>query len=116
MDPAADFARFAAAYAAGEPQLLTLSLVGDCETPVAAFLKLRHAYGGPAFLLESVEGGAVRGRYSMIGLDPDLIWRCHRGQASLRRLCGLLPVLRRMVFSYPFLRCAKRRGCGYLCG
>ena len=86
MDPAADFARFAAAYAAGEPQLLTLSLVGDCETPVAAFLKLRHAYGGPAFLLESVEGGAVRGRYSMIGLDPDVIWRCHRGQASLRRL------------------------------
>ncbi|MBR3195028.1 anthranilate synthase component I [Bosea sp. (in: a-proteobacteria)] len=86
MDPAADFARFAAAYAAGEPQLLTLSLVGDCETPVAAFLKLRHAYKGPAFLLESVEGGAVRGRYSMIGLDPDLIWRCHRGQASLCRL------------------------------
>jgi len=86
MDPAADFARFAAAYQAGEPQLLTLSLVGDCETPVAAFLKLRHTYGGPAFLLESVEGGAVRGRYSMIGLDPDLIWRCHRGQASLRRL------------------------------
>lgn len=86
MDPAADFARFAAAYATGEPQLLTLSLVGDCETPVAAFLKLRHAYKGPTFLLESVEGGAVRGRYSMIGLDPDLIWRCQRGQASLRRL------------------------------
>lgn len=86
MDPATDFARFAAAYAAGEPQLLTLSLVGDCETPVAAFLKLRHVYKGPAFLLESVEGGAVRGRYSMIGLDPDLIWRCHRGQASLCRL------------------------------
>ena len=62
MDPTADFARFAAAYQAGEPQLLTLSLVGDCETPVAAFLKLRHAYGGPAFLLESGEGGAVRGR------------------------------------------------------
>ena len=28
-----------------------------------------------SFLLESVEGGAVRGRYSIIGLDPDLIWR-----------------------------------------
>ena len=50
-------------------------LVGDCETPVAAFLKLRHATTGPAFLLESVEGGAVRGRYSMIGLEPDLdLW------------------------------------------
>lgn len=85
MDPAADFVRFTAAYDAGEPQLLTLSLVGDCETPVAAFMKLRQAHKGPAFLLESVEGGAVRGRYSMIGLDPDLIWRCQRGQASLCR-------------------------------
>jgi anthranilate synthase component 1 len=73
---------FAAAYEAGTPQLLRQVLVGDCETPVAAFLKLRHATTGPAFLLESVEGGAVRGRYSMIGLEPDLIWRCHRGEAS----------------------------------
>ena len=31
-----------------------------------------------SFLLESVEGGAVRGRYSIIGLDPDLIWRTVR--------------------------------------
>ncbi|WP_332685261.1 anthranilate synthase component I [Bosea sp. (in: a-proteobacteria)] len=85
MAPAFDFARFAAAYDAGQPQLLTLSLVGDCETPVAAFMKLRHAGKGPAFLLESVEGGAVRGRYSMIGLEPDLIWRCHHGQAALCR-------------------------------
>jgi anthranilate synthase component 1 len=80
-----DFARFAQGYEAGEPQLLRQVLVGDCETPVAAFLKLRHAVEGPAFLLESVEGGAVRGRYSMIGLDPDLIWRCHRGTAETCR-------------------------------
>jgi anthranilate synthase component 1 len=76
---------FAVAYEAGTPQVLRQVLVGDCETPVAAFLKLRHATRGPAFLLESVEGGAVRGRYSMIGLEPDLIWRCHRGEASLCR-------------------------------
>lgn len=80
-----EFARFAERYGAGEPQLLRRVLVGDCETPVAAFMKLRHASAGPAFLLESVEGGAVRGRYSMIGLEPDLIWRCHRGTASLCR-------------------------------
>jgi anthranilate synthase component 1 len=85
MMPASDFERFAAAYDAGTPQLLTQSMVGDCETPVAAFLKLREARKGPAFLFESVEGGAVRGRYSMIGLAPDLIWRCHRGTASLCR-------------------------------
>lgn len=85
MTHAQDHERFAAAYEAGAPQLLRQVLVGDCETPVAAFLKLRHATSGPAFLLESVEGGTVRGRYSMIGLEPDLIWRCHRGEASTCR-------------------------------
>ena len=54
-------------------------------TPVAAFLKLRHGRQGAAFLLESVEGGAVRGRYSMIGLDPDLVWRCQDGVAAIDR-------------------------------
>ena len=34
-----------------------------------------------SFLFESVEGGAVRGRYSVIGLDPDLIWRTERRTA-----------------------------------
>ena len=62
------------------------TLVGDLLTPVAAFLKLRHERKGPAFLLESVEGGAVRGRFSMIGLDPDLIWRCQDGAAAIDRM------------------------------
>ena len=54
------------------------TLVADLETPVSAFLKL--AGGKPmSFLLESVEGGAVRGRYSIIGLEPDLIWRANGG-------------------------------------
>jgi anthranilate synthase component 1 len=53
-------------------------------TPVAAFLKLAH--GKPfSFLLESVEGGATRGRYSIIGMAPDLIWRCERGVALMNR-------------------------------
>jgi anthranilate synthase component 1 len=72
----------ATAYAAGTPVLLRATLVADLETPVAAFLKLRAAHDGAAFLLESVEGGAVRGRYSMIGLDPDLVWSCEGGRAS----------------------------------
>ncbi|GJD54394.1 anthranilate synthase component I [Methylobacterium dankookense] len=80
MPEASDFAAVRAAYEAGRPTLLSLTLVADLETPVAAFLKLRACQGGPAFLLESVEGGAVRGRYSMIGLDPDLIWRCRDGR------------------------------------
>ena len=38
-----------------------------------------------SFLLESVEGGAVRGRYSIIGLEPDLIWRASGAQAEINR-------------------------------
>jgi anthranilate synthase component I len=85
MITAPDFNVFKSLYDKGQPQLLRATLVGDCETPVAAFMKLRAAFKGPAFLLESVEGGAVRGRYSMIGLAPDLIWRCHHGAASVAR-------------------------------
>src|SRR5689334_16955528 len=59
------------------------------ETPVSAFLKLRFEAGGAArdnaFLLESVQGGGTRGRYSIIGLKPDLIWRCRNGQAEINR-------------------------------
>src|SRR5712692_1720739 len=75
---------FAARYAAGDPQLVWTTLVGDLETPVSAFLKL--AGGKPhGFLLESVEGGAVRGRYSIIGLEPDLIFRANGERAEINR-------------------------------
>ncbi|MER2251540.1 anthranilate synthase component I [Methylorubrum podarium] len=77
------------AYEAGRASLLGLTLVADLETPVAAFLKLKATHAGPGFLLESVEGGAVRGRYSMIGLDPDLIWRCRDGRPAIARDAGL---------------------------
>ena len=80
-----DFETFARAYEAGEAGVLRTTLVGDLLTPVAAFLKLRHERKGSAFLLESVEGGATRGRFSMIGLDPDLVWRCQDGVASIDR-------------------------------
>jgi anthranilate synthase component I len=64
-----DFARF---YQSGNAQFVSQQLVADLETPVSAYLKLKAVFGGTTFLLESVEGGAVRGRYSMIGLSPDL--------------------------------------------
>jgi anthranilate synthase component 1 len=77
---------FSAAYEAGRPQILRATLVGDLETPVSAYLKLSSAAAGaPSFLLESVEGGAVRGRYSMIGLRPDLIFRCNGPRAEVNR-------------------------------
>ena len=80
-----DFEAFSARYKVGEAGVVRATLVGDLETPVAAFLKLRQGHRGAAFLLESVEGGAVRGRYSMIGLDPDLVWRCRGGAAEIDR-------------------------------
>src|SRR5947208_10938390 len=82
IEPAA--AAFAKRYARGEAQVAWCTLVADLETPVSAFLKI--AGGRPmSFLLESVEGGAVRGRYSIIGLAPDLIWRTVGTRAEIDR-------------------------------
>ena len=75
---------FRARYEAGRPQVTHTRLVADLETPVSAFLKLR-AGARHAFLLESVEGGAVRGRYSLIGLNPDLVWKAQDGEAFINR-------------------------------
>jgi anthranilate synthase component 1 len=80
---APSFDAFAAAYEAGRPQLLRAVLVADLETTVSAYLKLAHAFAGDTFLLESVEGGATRGRYSMIGLAPDLSLRIDGASATL---------------------------------
>ena len=84
MQLAPGFEAFAAGYGAGKAALVWTSLVSDLETPVSAMLKL--ADGRPmSFLFESVEGGAARGRYSFIGLKPDLIWRCRNGRAEINR-------------------------------
>ena len=76
----------------GQSVLLTARRVDDLETPVSAYLKLA-AGGTNTFLLESVEGGAYRGRYSAIGLDPDLIWRCDGDTAEIARApaAGMAP-------------------------
>ena len=81
MPPLADFE---ARYDAGEAQLVSQKLVADLETPVSAYLKLASDKA-MSFLLESVEGGAVRGRYSIIGLAPDIIWRAHGEKAEINR-------------------------------
>jgi len=79
-----DFTAFARNYDAGRPQALHARLIADLETPVSAFLKLGEGRDN-AFLLESVQGGETRGRYSIIGLKPDLIWRCRNGKAEINR-------------------------------
>ncbi len=79
-----DFDAFRRRYDSGKAQVVSTSLVADLETPVSAMLKL--ADGRPnSFLLESVEGGSIRGRYSFIGLKPDLIWRCYGDRAEINR-------------------------------
>ena len=83
IEPSA--AAFAARYAAGEPQVVWTALVADLETPVSAFLKITKNASPMSFLLESVEGGETRGRYSIIGLEPDLIFRVSGARAELNR-------------------------------
>ncbi len=82
-----DFAEFAERYKNGEPQAVWTRLVADLETPVSAMLKLA-AHKPMSFLLESVEGGAVRGRYSVIGFAPDIIWRAEGNRAEINRTPG----------------------------
>jgi anthranilate synthase component 1 len=73
-----------AALATGRSQLLWTRIVADTETPVSAMLKL-GSEGSGAFLLESVEGGQVRGRHSLLGLDPDLVWRARGNTSEINR-------------------------------
>jgi anthranilate synthase component 1 len=79
-----DYSAFARIYDSGSAQVLYTKLIADLETPVSAFLKLGEGREN-AFLLESVQGGETRGRYSIIGLKPDLIWRCREGKAEINR-------------------------------
>ena len=79
------FSTFARNYDRGTSALVTATLIADLETPVSAFLKLSAGRAGNMLLLESVEGNAQRGRYSMIGLDPDLVWRSQGDTSEINR-------------------------------
>jgi len=76
------FEPFNSGYENGASQVVWTRLIDDLETPVSAYLKLAHGrpYG---FLFESVEGGAWRGRYSVIAMKPDLVWRCRGDSAEI---------------------------------
>ncbi|MBV6636394.1 anthranilate synthase component I [Mameliella sp. AT18] len=84
------FDGFAAAYEAGRNQVVYARLAADLDTPVSLMLKLTGA-ARDAFMLESVTGGEVRGRYSIIGMKPDLIWQCHGDQSRLNRMARFDP-------------------------
>ena len=66
-----------------KPQILTRDLNADVETPISCLLKLKKNQKY-SFLLESVEGGKLRGRYSLLGCDPDIIWEVSNNIASIK--------------------------------
>ncbi len=78
------FEAFERGWNAGRNQVVWTRLAADLDTPVSVMLKLTEARKD-SFVLESVTGGEVRGRYSIIGMKPDLIWQCHGRQARLNR-------------------------------
>ena len=65
-----------------KPQLIWRKRIADTETPVSAALKLFEAERGD-FILESVEGGETRGRHSLIGIAPDLVFRAAGNKAEI---------------------------------
>lgn len=79
MNPASpSLTAFQDTFEKGLTQLVWRWVPADLHTPVSAYLKLA-AQQPYSLLFESVEGGAVLGRYSAIGLYPDLYWRCNGG-------------------------------------
>jgi len=84
------FGAFAARYDAGASQIVFRRVVADLETPIGTYLKLAEGREN-TFLLESVQDGSTVGRYSMIGLLPDVILKVERGAASINRQAQLAP-------------------------
>ena len=74
--------KFIENYQLGIPQILTRQFVADTETPISTLLKIskNEKY---SFLLESVEGGDQRGRFSILGCNPDLIWKVKKGKVEI---------------------------------
>jgi anthranilate synthase component 1 len=84
MQLSPSFAEFEAAWNAGRNQIVWARLAADLDTPVSLMLKLGDARAD-TFMLESVTGGEVRGRYSIVGMKPDLIWQCRGEQSRINR-------------------------------
>ncbi len=90
MDLTPSYDDFAAGLDAGKSQVVYTRLAADLDTPVSLMLKLTGA-ASDAFMLESVTGGEVRGRYSIIGMKPDLIWQCHGTTSRINRAARFDP-------------------------
>src|SRR5512147_2212436 len=78
-----DFATFSDLARQGNLIPVYREILGDLETPVSAYKKLRGA--GDSFLLESVEGGEKWGRFSFLGLNPALLFQVAGGRSTIQR-------------------------------
>ena len=78
------FEAFERGWAEGRNQVVHARIAADLDTPVSLMLKLAEARAD-TFMLESVTGGEVRGRYSVVGMKPDLIWQCHGDRSRINR-------------------------------
>lgn len=78
-----DYQSFEKKYHKGENQIIFQWIEADLTTPVSCFLKLtdNEPY---SFLLESVEGAKTLGRYSVIGYNPDIIWKIKDGHFQIK--------------------------------
>ena len=79
-----DFTSFERGWSEGRNQVVFARIAADLDTPVSLMLKLGEARSD-TFMLESVTGGEIRGRYSVVGMKPDLIWRCRGTGVEINR-------------------------------
>ena len=79
------YSDFKQKYNNGFCQVAWIEISGDLETPVSAAIKL-ESESEFLSLLESVEGGKSRGRYSFISLKPDIIWRCNGKKSEISNI------------------------------
>jgi len=77
--------KFIKNYNLGKSQIIQKELIADIETPISSLIKIskKEKY---SFLLESVEGGDQRGRFSLLGCDPDIIWKVKNKKVNIKSL------------------------------
>ena len=84
MDFFPSFSEFKDKLNKKQNQIVYTKFSADLDTPVSLMLKLAKNEKN-SFLLESVTGGEIKGRYSVIGMKPDLIWRCNDKASEINR-------------------------------
>ncbi len=100
MQLSPSFDAFERGWNAGENQLVWARLAADLDTPVSLMLKLAEARSD-TFMLESVTGGEVRGRYSIVGMKPDLIWQCQGETSRINREARFDPAAFQLLEGHP---------------